>query len=135
MLRVCASLLLAVVVVACASTGRKFSPDLIPRIHICQTTQDEVRQLFGQPVGLGARGSGGTEWRYEFEETKTRSTESLSKITCFVTSILGRGVCTGPLDISYEKRNLHRIDVYFDGNGVVEDYFYQRVDEPSRAVY
>jgi outer membrane protein assembly factor BamE (lipoprotein component of BamABCDE complex) len=120
---------------ACASSGTKFDADSIPRIHPERSTQTDVRKIFGEPTSMAIAGSGGARWRYYYEETTTRDTGTLTKIGRSIASIFGFGMFWPPVDIAWEKSTRHDLVVFFDTNGVVRDYTYERTEVPTRRVY
>ena len=68
--RVVAGLLLCL---ACTTTrGGEFNVDMVPKIRPDVTTQEEVREWFGEPVGVRMNGSGQARWVYLYEEETRR---------------------------------------------------------------
>lgn len=61
----------------CATVGRDFPVSQIPRIQIGQTTQDQIRVMFGEPWRVGIE-NGERTWTYGkyryglFSESSTR---------------------------------------------------------------
>jgi outer membrane protein assembly factor BamE (lipoprotein component of BamABCDE complex) len=128
-------LLMLLVALACTTRGRRFSADDVPRIRPGVTTQEDVRRLFGAPASVRVTASGGSRWSYVYEEETRRDTRTLTKIGVSIASIFGARVYIPPVDLAYETRTRHRLDVWFDGASVVEDYTYEREDVPTRRVY
>lgn len=53
-----------------ATVGRDFPSDKISRIHIGETTKEDIRVMFGPPWRTGFEGDGTTTWtygKYEYE--------------------------------------------------------------------
>jgi outer membrane protein assembly factor BamE (lipoprotein component of BamABCDE complex) len=120
---------------ACATRGRAFDPDSVAKIHPGSTTQEQVRQWFGEPVGIQVRSWGGIRWSYLHEEKTRRDTGSITKIGRSIASILGSRVYWPPVDVAYENHTRHSLEVIFDPDGIVQDYTYERKDVPTRRVY
>jgi outer membrane protein assembly factor BamE (lipoprotein component of BamABCDE complex) len=127
--------LLVSLALACASSGTRFNADLVPKIQPERSTEADVRKLFGQPTSTAVAGTGGARWRYFYEETTTRDTGSLTKIGRSIASIFGFGMFWPPVDIAWEKTTRHDLVVFFDSEGVVRDYTYERTEVPTRRVY
>ncbi len=127
--------LLALLALACASSGTKFDADSVPRIRPEQSTEADVRKIFGEPTSIAVAGTGGARWRYFYEETTTRDTGTLTKIGRSIASVFGFGMFWPPVDIAWEKRTRHDLVVFFDSEGVVRDYTYERTEVPTRRVY
>ncbi len=119
----------------CATTGQRFDPDSVPLIRIGESTATEVRDLFGQPESIRSTGSGRLRFRYRFVEERSADTRMLTRIAAFAAFILGRGWIWSPVNVRYRNRIEHRLDVVFDGEGVVDDYAYERTETPTRQVY
>jgi outer membrane protein assembly factor BamE (lipoprotein component of BamABCDE complex) len=120
---------------ACATSGRRFDPDSVPRIRNGLTTQADVQRWFGAPGSIETRGSGLSRWRYQYEETTTRDTGMISRIGVFIARLFGARAVPSPVNVHYENRTRHLLTVYFDEAGVVRDYAYQRTDTPSKTIY
>ena len=54
---------LALLIAGCASVGKEFPADKVPLIRIGQTTQQEVREMFGSPWRVGLE-DGKPTWTY-----------------------------------------------------------------------
>jgi outer membrane protein assembly factor BamE (lipoprotein component of BamABCDE complex) len=119
----------------CASRGARFDVDLLPRIERGVTTRAEIRAWFGRPVSERAWGSGGSTWRYFHEEETRHDTGMLRRIVRSIASIFGLRVFVPPLDIAYTNTVRHELEVFFDDEGLVEDYVYEREETPSKRVY
>lgn len=128
-------LLLVAALVGCAARGARFDPDSVPRIQPEATTQAEVRRWFGAPTTQEMRGTGTSKWVYFYEERSRRDTRSVTKVGRFLASIFGWRVFFPPVDVAYENTVRHRLAVYFDEEGVVRDYAYERTEIPSKVVY
>ena len=48
---------------SCATVGREFADSKVPEIRIGETTQDQVRRMFGTPWRVGLE-DGQTTWTY-----------------------------------------------------------------------
>src|SRR5262245_66191629 len=120
---------------ACATSGTKFDADSIRRIQPERSTEADVHRIFGQPTSIAVAGSGGARWRYYYEETTTQSTNTLARIGRFIASIFGFGMFSPPVAIEWEKSPRHDLVVFFDSDGVVRDYTYERTEIPKRRVY
>ncbi len=120
---------------ACATSGRAFDVDSIPKIRPGATTQAEVERWFGRPSGTSVRGSAGTvSWRYDHSETHERSTRTLTRIGWFLATLAGRRVIVPPVDVGYSNTVRHRLEVEFRSDGVVRDYHYQREETPTKII-
>jgi outer membrane protein assembly factor BamE (lipoprotein component of BamABCDE complex) len=133
--RVLPALTVLCLALACATSGTKFDPDSIPRIQPERTTQADVRRIFGEPTSIAVAGTGGARWRYYYEETTTRSTNTLTRIGQSIASIFGFGMFWPPVDIAWEKSTRHDLVIFFDSEGIVRDYTYERTEVPTRRVY
>jgi hypothetical protein len=127
------SLVLAVLL-GCATRGSRFDVDSVGRIRPGITTQEDVRRWFGAPGLIRQHASGRTGWGYEFEERRTHSTSSISKVLRFVASILGWRYFFPPVDVTYEESTRHSLSVLFK-DGVVVDFTYERQVTPSRRIH
>jgi len=132
---VATALCLLVALSACGSGGRRFSVDSVPNIRRGSWTQQDVRRQFGQPQGVSVRGSGREVWRYQFEESQTLDTGTLSRIGRFVAALFGRGIPGSPINARSTTRTTYRLNVEFNREGVVQDYEYTRDSRPTREVY
>ncbi len=133
--RVSAILLaLALASTACSTTGRRFSPDLVPYIERGKSTQQDVRRWFGQPTSIRIRGSGPTVWTYRYEERTRGDTRTITRLISWIGRLLGRFWWMPPFGVSYEMVTRHRLVVYFDEEGVVTEYEYTREELPIRQV-
>ncbi len=80
--------------------------------------------------------SGGwARWSYVYEETERRDTGTLTKIGRTIAMILGVRAFFPPVDVAYETKERHELTVYFDTDGIVTDYEYEKVDLTTRRVY
>ncbi|MFH1216144.1 MAG: outer membrane protein assembly factor BamE [Pseudomonadota bacterium] len=67
----------ALILPGCATVGRDFPVSQIPRIQIGQTTQNDIRAMFGEPWRVGIE-NGEKTWTYgkyryaAFSESSTR---------------------------------------------------------------
>lgn len=120
---------------ACATSGRPFNADAIPKIERGKWRQADVQRQFGQPQGVSVRGSGYQVWRYRSEERSSTDTGTLTRIGAFIARILGRNVITSPVNVRTSNVTYYQLDVEFDAQGVVTDYQYTRETQPSREVY
>ena len=59
--KILASLVLAGVLGACASTGTQIDPDDVDKIEKGVTTEAEIREIFGKPPNV-QRNDDGTKW-------------------------------------------------------------------------
>ena len=120
---------------ACVTRGGHFNADAVPRIRVDQTTQEQIREWFGEPVGVSIDSSGQTSWRYMYEEVERRDTRTITRIGRSIASIFGRRVIVPPVDIAYENETRHELNVRFDRDGIVRDYTYDRQTLPTKRVY
>jgi outer membrane protein assembly factor BamE (lipoprotein component of BamABCDE complex) len=120
---------------ACAVHGSSFQSDLIPQIRRGQTTQGEIQSWFGKPIATRDWGGGGSNWEYLHQEEKRRDTGSVTKVGRFVASLLGARVIVPPVDVEYKNTTRHRLDLWFDAEGVVLDFRHEDVEIPSKRVY
>lgn len=122
-------------VAGCASSGRKFQTDSIPKIEPGRTTDNQIRDMFGEPVSVRTRGSGGSTWRYDFRERRTADTSFFSRLGGFIAALFGvRGV-RSPVNVAYSNEIRHQLTVVFHRDGVVDDFTYDRTENPSQRVY
>jgi hypothetical protein len=126
---------LALLALACASSGTPFNADLIPRIQPERSTEADVRRTFGEPTSVAFAANGGARWRYFYEETTTRDTGSITKVGQSIASIFGFGMFWPPVDVAWEKTTRHDLVVFFGPSGLVRDYTYERTEVPTRRVY
>jgi outer membrane protein assembly factor BamE (lipoprotein component of BamABCDE complex) len=129
-----AGILVLAVALGCATRGTRFDVDSVNRITPGLSTQDDVRRWFGEPGLVRQHANGSVHWGYDFTETQTRSTSSVSKVLRFVAAILGWRYFFPPLDVTYEKSTRHKLVVLFQ-DGVVVDFTYERETTPSKRVY
>jgi outer membrane protein assembly factor BamE (lipoprotein component of BamABCDE complex) len=129
-----AASLVLMTTLGCATRGSHFDVDSVDRITPGATTQEEVRRWFGEPGLVRRHASGRTSWGYEFQETQTRSTSSVSKVLRFVAAILGWRYFFPPVDVTYEKSTRHSLSVLFK-DGVVVDFTYERETTPSKRIH
>ena len=120
---------------ACATRGDRFNPDLVDRITPGVTTQDDIRRWFGEPLQVRQSASGRTGWGYDYEETQTRSTTSVTKVMRSIASLFRLRYFFPPVDVTYERSSRHALTVVFDQEGVVVDFSYEREVTPTRRVY
>jgi hypothetical protein len=73
----------------CASSGRSFPTDKIPRIVTHQTTSDEINGWFGQPISIRTNARGGSTWKYDYREVETADTRTVSRIGGVLSRIFG----------------------------------------------
>ena len=119
----------------CASSGNRFDPDSVVRIRPGHTTQAQVQKIFGSPVSVRARGTGGSVWSYDYTEEINRDTGMLSRIGVWIAVMLGSRPIYSPVNVAYKNTIRHKLTVVFDPSGVVDDYEYERTDKPSKRVY
>jgi outer membrane protein assembly factor BamE (lipoprotein component of BamABCDE complex) len=119
----------------CATRGRAFDADSVVRIQPGRTTQEDIRNWFGEPMAIQTSGYGGMRWGYIHEHTTRRDTGTITKIGRSIASIFGHRVYVPPVDVAYENTERHKLTVLFRDDGVVEDYTYERRDIPTRRVY
>ncbi len=119
----------------CASSGKSFQTDSLPKIRTGYTNQAQIRQMFGTPLGVRAYGSGGSEWIYDHREVITRDTALLGRITSWISAIVGGPGLASPVNVAYSNEIRHQLVVLFDERGIVQDYVYERTDNPSQNVY
>lgn len=62
-LLLCLSAILIVAVAGCATVGRDFPADQVSRIRIGETTQTQIREMFGSPWRVGIE-DGQRTWTY-----------------------------------------------------------------------
>ena len=128
-------ILIAGVALACVTRGAAFNVDLIPRIEPGYTTQEEIREWFGEPQSVRVDSRGVTRWRYLHEEHTSRDTGTLTKIGRSIASIFRLRVFFPPVDVAYENSTRHELNVLLNPEGIVEDYVYERDDIPTHRVY
>ena len=118
----------------CATEGRSFNPQAVEQIYPGQTTVEDVREMFGEPIRSTRNASGRSTWSYEFSETKIRSTSTLERVTCSILRVFGIPWCI-PAPVSYESEHEigHRLEIVFVEQ-VVDDFIYEKTDRPSRKV-
>lgn len=120
---------------ACSTQGKRFDADSVPRIHPGETTHEQVRKIFGDPVRTRTSYSGRAEWRYSFSETRTVDTGLFARIGQFIARLFGVWTPGSPVNVAWETTATYRLTVYFDPDGVVEDYTYDRSETPRKRVY
>jgi outer membrane protein assembly factor BamE (lipoprotein component of BamABCDE complex) len=123
------------VALACASSGRSFPTDKIPRIEPGRTTAQEVRDWFGEPVTVRSRGSGGSTWQYDFREVDTADTRTVSRVGGVLSQVLGGSRVGSPVNVAYSNETRHRLVIWIDRNDLVDDYEYEKTERPSKRVY
>jgi len=133
--RVALAVITCVLLLACGSSGRRFSVDSIPNIQRGRWTQSDVQRQFGTPQGRSVRGSGFEVWRYRYEESSTTDTGTLTRIGAFIAGLLGQNVIGSPVNVRSTNTTYYTLDVEFNGEGVVTDYQYTSESRPSRQVY
>jgi outer membrane protein assembly factor BamE (lipoprotein component of BamABCDE complex) len=131
----CGTSIAFLLILACASQGRRFNADAVPLITPGVTTQARVSELFGRPTSVRMRGSGGSEWVYVYSETTTRDTGTLTRIGRSIGSIFGTRTYLPPVDVSYSNTTRHTLKVQFDASETVVDYTYELHETPTRRVY
>lgn len=130
-----AALAAAALVLGCATRGESFDEDMIPFLEDQVTTQEQVREWFGEPLSMRSRASGFSVWRY-FEETETRrDTGTLSRIGRSIASIFGARAVTPPVDVEYKNETRHELVLLFDPDGILVEHGYERTRIPSKRVY
>jgi outer membrane protein assembly factor BamE (lipoprotein component of BamABCDE complex) len=129
------SLLLLALLAACATGGTHIDADSVTKIRPGESTQEDVRRLFGEPTGIRHTGRGRLTWRYEYVERTTRDTGTLTKIGRSITSILGAHMIWPPVDVAYEETVHEKLEVLFEPDGRVADYSYEHSKVPSKRVY
>jgi outer membrane protein assembly factor BamE (lipoprotein component of BamABCDE complex) len=121
---------------ACTTTrGHEFDPDSIPKIKRDVTTQAEVQEWFGPPVGVRVNGSGRATWDYLYEENTRTDTGSITKVWRSISSIFRTRIFVPPGGVSYENTTRHSLTVDFGPDGVVRDFEYERTEVPVKRVY
>jgi len=94
--------LAALLLAACATAGREYPESEVRNIRIGQTTQAQIRSMFGSPWRTGLE-NGHETWtygRYRYSIFEPESTSDLK--------------------------------IRFDANGVVASYTYSTTDQPKR---
>ncbi len=91
--------------------------------------------MFGEPVKLQVQGSGGSSWKYDYREVKTRDTGIFTRIARFVLSLFGVRSIGPPVNVRYSNEIRHQLTVFFDDYGTVRDFTYERTDKPSKKIY
>ncbi|MDB1145184.1 MAG: outer membrane protein assembly factor BamE [Alcaligenaceae bacterium] len=113
------NLLLAVmtacVLVACASSGNKVLKEetaqtVSSKIHKNETTKEQVRALYGDPMNTSFTDSGNEIWRYEFVKSKADAVNFIPIVNYFGSSSSGT------------KKELV---IFFNQKGVVKNYSMQ----------
>jgi outer membrane protein assembly factor BamE (lipoprotein component of BamABCDE complex) len=127
-------LVLALVSTACSTTGRRFSPDLVPFIERGKSTQQDVRRWFGEPASVRVRGSGVSAWTYMYEERKRGDTRTITRLISWIGGLFGHFWWMPPFGVSYEVVTRHRLVVFFDEEGVATEYEYSREEVPITQV-
>lgn len=100
--RVAASALAALLLAACATAGREFPESQVRNVRIGQTTQAQIRSMFGPPWRTGVE-NGDETWTYG------RYRYSL-----------------------FEPESTSDLKIRFDAKGVVTSYTYSTTDQPKR---
>jgi hypothetical protein len=127
--------LCCVLALACATSGRTFNVDSIPKIQRGAWRLADVQREFGRPQGVSVRGSGYTVWRYRSEERSSTDTGTITRIGAFIAGLLGRNVIGSPINVRRSNVTYYQLDVEFNADGFVTDYQYTREDRPSSEVY
>ena len=127
--------ILGLLVAACATRGRDFDVDRVPHLRPGTTTQQEVTTWFGEPLGVRVDAGHGVRWHYLYEEEVRKDTGILGRIARAVGAVFGQRVITSPVNVADVDRTRHDLRVWFDREGVVRDYSYERRDIPSTRVY
>ncbi len=130
-----AGALALLIVTGCATSGTRFDPDSVGRIEPGRTTQAQVKLMFGSPTTVRTRGTGGSEWSYDYREQINRDTGMISRMAVFVARLFGRRAIYSPVNVAYRNDIRHKLRVIFRSDGVVDDYVYERTDQPSKRVY
>jgi hypothetical protein len=133
--RAASCLLVVALGIGCATRGRHFDVDSVDRIRPAVTTQEDCRRWFGEPTSVSQNARGQVGWGYEVEETKTRSTRTITKIVSSISRLFGWWWWWPPLDVEYEESTRHSLEVVFYPDGTVADYMYEREVTPSKRVY
>lgn len=127
--------LVTALTVGCVTRGSGFPSDKIPRIHEYETSQEEILGWFGNPEQERREASGIVMYRYIHEEETTRDTGVLSRIGVFIGRFFGYGVSGAPLNIRYRNETRYDLTVFFDPDGIVTSYVYDRTVIPSKQIY
>jgi len=127
-------LVVLVAVAGCATRGTRFDVDSVDRITVGVTTQADCKRWFGGPMVVRQNASGRIGWGYEFEETQTRSTGTVTRIARSLGSIFGWRWYYPPVDVTYEKTTAHRLTILFNSDGTVADFSYEREVTPSQRI-
>jgi hypothetical protein len=119
----------------CASSGRSFATDKIPRIELGHTTSQQIHDWFGEPISVRTRGSGGSTWQYDHIDTETADTGMATRIGASLSRVFGGPWVRSPVNVAYSNTTRHRLVVRIDSDGLVNDYTYERTERPSKRVY
>jgi hypothetical protein len=119
----------------CSTRGSEFPIDKVPRIEEHETTVEEVTGWFGNPVKVRREASGITIYRYIHEEATTRDTGVLSRMGAFIGRFFGFGGYGSPLNVRYRNETHYDLTIFFDPDGIVTSYVYERTDIPSKQIY
>jgi len=123
------------ILLACATQGRHFNADAVALIQPGATTEARLLELFGRPTGIRQHGTGGSEWRYDFRETRRASTSLFTKIGRALGAIFGYRTVLPPVDLEYSNTTRHQLNVKLDAAGTVIDYTYDVKEVPRTRVY
>jgi len=119
----------------CSTTGRKFDVDSVPKIKVGVWREVDVKRTFGEPQTLKVRANESAEWRYYYQDIETQDTGMLARLGQSIARLFGRHVYVPPVGVKYETRTRHVLRVFFDAEGFVEDYTYERETMPTHQVY
>ena len=120
---------------ACASSGHKFSADNLPRVVEGQSTQKDVREIFGEPTTIRIDSRGHSTYRYFYAERHSADTGFFTRIGVFIARVFGRWWPNPPFGVRHTTEIRHDLLVAFDAEGVVERYTYERTERPTTEVY
>lgn len=126
---------LALAASGCATSGRRFEPDSVPKIAPGRTTQEEIGDMFGPPLSVRGDSAGRSVWRYDYREEVTHDTRTLSRIGAFLVRLFGGRSVPTPVNVAYSNETRHELTVFIGADGIVDDYTYERSENPRRRIY
>ena len=96
----------------CASVGNKFlknetTESIDQRIVKGQTTKEQIKSMFGDPISSDFTDSGNLIWHYKFTKTHAKATNFIPIVNLFA-----RG----------SKGDKKELVIFFDQKGIVQNY-------------
>lgn len=112
----CSVFVMLALICSCATSGRKINRRSVEELQKGVTTRAEVHRAFGKPQATGLAPDGKKYYMYQYTRAK-------SKPESFVPVV---GLFAGGVDI-----NQKILQIYFDENDIVENFFY--MDQPTEV--